>query len=142
MKVPLAVVIFALATGTSPALPIREALEQIETGATSPLRSAADLLVGSNGEVSRFQILPSVWHEITDSIDYHDPELAWSVAEQILEGRKEQFRLATGREPDAFDLYVIWNAPGRYSRCGYARDKIHWLIRSRAERFANLVEAE
>src|ERR1051326_1328794 len=98
----------ALPTGT------REALAQFETGATHATRCAGDLAVGTHKEISRFQILPSVWREYSRANNFQDPNAAWAVTEKILRERGTEFRRATGREWDAIDLYLMWNAPGVY----------------------------
>src|SRR5262245_40347247 len=79
-----------LATSLSAAT-VRELLAEFESGATTQAHSAADHKVGRSKEVSRFQILPVVWREYTKSQQYTDPEIAWSVAERILQDRQEDF---------------------------------------------------
>ena len=116
----------------------REALGEFETGATRATRCAADLAVGSRKEVSRFQILPSVWREYSKTNNYQNPDAAWAVAEKILRDRELIFRRATGREWDAVDLYLMWNAPGAYQRAHWNRAKVSRAVRERAQRYANL----
>lgn len=118
----------------------REALAEFETGARRPTRCAADFAVGSHKEISRFQILPSVWRAYARHNHYHDPNSAWKVAEKILREREASFRRATGRTWDGVDLYLMWNAPGAYGRAKWDRTKVSRVLRLRAERFANLLE--
>ena len=103
-------------------------------------RSSADQKRGGSGEVSRFQILPYIWRQYATSEDYENPEIAWQVTEKILSDRRARFRAFTGREPDAFDCYVLWNAPGHYENVRFAREKVRRVVSERAERFSNLVE--
>src|ERR1043166_125696 len=89
----------------------RETLAQFETGATRSTRCAGDLAVGTHKEISRFQILPSVWREYSREKNFQDPNAAWTVTERILRDREAEFYRATGRSWDATDLYLMWNAP-------------------------------
>ena len=122
------------------AMEVREALAHFETGATQPTVCAADRKIGSRREISRFQILPSVWRRYTRSKNYQNPDVAWSVATRILADRKKWFRSSTGRDWDAVDLYLMWNAPGAYSKANWDRRKLSRVVLDRAQRFANLME--
>ena len=82
----------------------REALAEFETGATSITACAGDFAIGSRKEISRFQILPSVWRQYSTAKNHQDPETAWSVAAKILCDREATFRRATGREWEPIDL--------------------------------------
>ena len=124
------------------ALELKQALGQIESGATKATRCAADAKVGTKREVSRYQILPSVWRKYTDSRDYQNPTVAWEVTERILAERYAWFRGATGRDWDAVDLYLMWNAPGVYAKASWDRRKVSRVVLERAERFANLFYSE
>ena len=116
----------------------REALAEFETGATRAGRCAGDRAVGSRQEISRFQILPAIWREYSHATNYQSPDAAWAVAEKILRDREVIFRRATGREWDAVDLYLMWNAPGAYQRAHWDRAKVSRAVRDRAHRYANL----
>ena len=116
----------------------REALAQVETGATRATRCAGDLAVGSHKEISRFQILPSVWREYSRSQNFQDPNAAWVVTEKILSDREMEFRRATGREWDAMDLYLMWNAPGVYRRAKWDRTRISRVVIERAKRYESV----
>ncbi len=123
------------------ALPgVREALAEFETGAIGPTVCAADRVVGSRKEISRFQILPVVWRQYSTSHNYYDPEVAWNIASKILQDRENRFRTATGRDWDHVDLYVMWNAPGVYQRANWKRNRISPAVLERAQRFANLMQ--
>ncbi len=120
------------------ALPVREALALVETGADQPTRCAADAVIGGSGEVSRFQIMPDVWRSYSKTSDYNDPEAAWKVAQKILDERTKWFRRVTGREPNKTELYVLWNKPGHFESAGFKLSRVKPLYRERAERFSNL----
>ncbi|MBI4661018.1 MAG: hypothetical protein HY735_19465 [Verrucomicrobia bacterium] len=119
------------------AAPVQWALAQIESG---HFRNP-DKAKGSSGEVSRFQIMPEVWREYTQSRNYSNPIVAWSVAQRILKERETWFVRATGRRPSAFDLYVMWNKPGLYERLGFNPRRLPQKLRDVAVRFENLVHA-
>jgi hypothetical protein len=120
---------------------IKQALGEIETGARQPGPSAADRVRGRHQEVSRYQVLPAVWHQYTKSPDYSNPARAWSVAQRILDARAAQFRRRAGREPNPMDLYLMWNAPGQYERASFDSHRVRPVVRERAVRFAALVRA-
>lgn len=112
-----------------------EALSQIETGND-------DRAVGGAGEVSRYQIKPWIWRQYSDSDAYFNRRISTRVAEQHLAGLAQIFRKCTRREPNDFDLYVLWNAgPTYYDRIGFARSRVHPIIGERARRYANLRQA-
>ena len=112
-----------------------EALSQIETGND-------DRVVGGAGEVSRYQIKPWIWRQYSDSEAYSNRRVSSQVAAQHLAGLTQIFRKCTRREPTDFDLYVLWNAgPTYYNRIGFAKSRVHPIIRERARRYANLREA-
>lgn len=120
------------------ALPLRESLGMFESGAVLPQRCAADKMRGASGEVSRFQIMPSVWRQYSRSTDYDNPEVAWIVAQRVLQDRVQWFRTANGREPDAAELYLMWNKPGHFQAAGFDVKRVKALFQQRAQRFANL----
>jgi hypothetical protein len=111
-----------------------EAISMIETGNN-------DAAVGEAGEVSRYQIMPRIWRKYTSSRAYQDKQLSAWVADQYLAALEATFRTRTGREPDDFDRYVLWNAgPVYYERIGFSAARVHPIIRERANRFVNLRE--
>lgn len=118
--------------------PLRDALAMIETGATSPSAGASDHIVGGSGEISRFQIMPSVWKAYTRSRRHTDPEVAWNVTRRILSDRVGSFKKATGRPPEPVEVYLLWNKPGHFEGVGYRLEKVSKVYRDRAERFGNL----
>ena len=134
----LAAFLLALSLAPSPALPLRDSLAMFESGATVPSRSAADLMLGGAGEISRFQILPEVWRAYSPSREYTNPEIAWEVAHRILGDRIKHFQEITNRPPSAVEIYLLWNKPGHFESAGFELKSVKKLYLSRAERFGNL----
>ena len=134
----LAVTAMGLLSVEAGGMPVRTALGMIETGATTEARCVADQKRGRHREVTRYQILPQVFHRYTRSREYANPDLAWSVAERILVERRQWFAKKTGRRPTDVDLYLMWNAPGLYEKVGFKPQRMPREVRQRAERFSNL----
>jgi hypothetical protein len=110
------------------------ALAQIESGNN-------DRAIGRSGEVSRYQIMPSVWHHYSRSRRYQDPVEAARVATLHLGTLAAYYRAETGQAATNFDLYVLWNTrAGYYARHGFDRSRIARHVWHRAQRFVNLVE--
>ncbi len=123
-----------LGAGAAQALSKLEAISMIETGNN-------DTAVGGAGEVSRYQIMPKVWRQFTDSRAYRNTELSTWVAGQYLAWLEGNFRRQAGREASDFDRYVLWNAGlAYYERVGFSAKRVHPVIRERAARFVNLRE--
>jgi len=99
---------------------IRDALAQIETGGNPNV-------VGRSGERGAWQIHPNVSRQ-TD----------WTAARRILDERLDWFRRRSGRTPDAFDIYALWNAPGKYSQSHFRPEGLSKVVQDRCERFQNL----
>jgi hypothetical protein len=98
--------------------------------------------IGRAGEVSRYQIRPPVWKAYSTSSDYRNPEVSAQVARQHWNYLTNYFREYAGREPTPFDMYVLWNTRfGHYARKGFDPARLSSVIRDRARRFVNLVEA-
>jgi hypothetical protein len=97
------------------------ALSMLETGND-------DNAVGSNGEVSRFQIRPQLW----PGGNPQDMQFALSVAQEIMQDRVAAFQKAHNRPPTDFEFYVLWNAPVQADHPSKA-------VTDRAQRFENLV---
>lgn len=110
------------------------ALGMIETGND-------DSAVGGLGEVSRFQIMPSVWRHYNASRSYRNPNVSAEVARQHWAALYDYFKQKANREPTDFDMYVLWNTRhGYYAGREFSPARLHPVVRDRAERFANLVE--
>ena len=111
-----------------------EALGMIESGNN-------DSAIGRAGEVSRYQIKPWIWRRYSTTASYHNSRVSRSVAEKYLAELEETFRKRAGREPDDFDIYILWNAgPTYYGKAGFCKKRVHPIIRERAQRFVNLRE--
>ena len=109
------------------------ALAMIETGTN-------DREIGGDGEVSRYQLSRAVWKSYTASQDYADPEVSLQVAWQHWSYLANYFKQKTGREPDDYDMYVLWNTRfGYYAHKGFSPHEISPVVQDRAQRFVNLV---
>jgi hypothetical protein len=110
------------------------ALGMIETGNN-------DREIGGAGEVSRYQIMPAVWRNYSRSGDYQNPRASLEVARRHWGYLHDYFKERTGREPDDFDMYVLWNTRfGYYASRGFTPARLQPVVRDRAARFVNLVE--
>jgi len=120
---------------TFPALDAKHlfALGMIETGNN-------DWVVGSAGEVSRYQLMPIVWKSYSKSADYQNPRVSLQVARAHWFYLASYFKGKTGRMPDDFDMYVLWNTKfGYYAHKGFSKRLLAPVVRDRAQRFVNLV---
>lgn len=127
------------------------ALAMVETGCGSELACREDRLVGRAGEVSRYQILPSVWrqhHRLAAggsrnaTLSFRDPALAKAVAQRVMGPRTAVFVRATGRAPNDFEWYLLWHKPGAFARAGHVAHRLSPVVKERAQRFSNLVRSE
>lgn len=110
------------------------ALGMIETGNN-------DSAIGGLGEVSRFQIMPSVWKHYNSSRSYRNLNVATEVARQHWRSLYDYFKEKSDREPTDFDMYVLWNTRyGYYASKGFEPVRLSPVVRDRAQRFTNLVE--
>lgn len=109
------------------------ALGMIETGND-------DREVGGAGEISRYQIHPTVWKVYSNSRDYRNPDVAVQVASLHWSYLAAYFKEKTGRDPNDFDMYVLWNTKyGYYAHKGFSSQRICSVVQERAQRFVNLV---
>jgi hypothetical protein len=112
----------------------RFALGMIETGND-------DREIGGLGEISRYQIMPSVWRHYSSSQRYHDPETSTEVAQQHWTSLYNRFKQQAHREPTDFDMYVLWNTHyGYYAKRGFKPARLDPAVREHAQRFVNLVQ--
>ena len=65
--------------------------------------------------------------------------VAWAVAQRIIQDRQQWFLAATGREPSALEIYLLWNKPGHFCAARFSSQRVHPHFKERAERFANLL---
>ena len=97
--------------------------------------------IGGAGEVSRYQIMPSVWKHYNDSRRYQDPGISLTVAQQHWLTLYATFKKQAHREPSDFDMYVLWNTRyGYYASKGFKPGRLNTTVRDRAQRFVNLVQ--
>lgn len=109
------------------------ALGMIETGNN-------DDMIGRAGEVSRYQLMPVVWKSYSKSYDYVNPQVALQVARAHWDYLANYFMEKTGRVPNDFDMYVLWNTRyGYYAHKGFSKSLLSPVVKDRAERFVNLV---
>jgi hypothetical protein len=100
-----------------------------------------DEAVGSAGEVSRYQMMPNVWHNYSSSRAYDNPRVARSVAEKHLNWLTEQFTKVRGVPPTERDIVVMWKSGfSGYKAKQFNFNLVSALSRDRAERFLNLRE--
>ena len=110
------------------------ALGMIETGND-------DREVGGAGEVSRYQIMPSVWRHYSDSLSYRNPQVSLAVARHHWAALYNSFKEQAHREPSDFDMYVLWNTHyGYYASRGFNPNRLASSVRERAQRYVNLVQ--
>lgn len=110
------------------------ALGMIETGND-------DREIGGAGEVSRYQIMPSVWHHYSDSLNYSNPRVSLTVAKQHWARLYTSFKQQAHREPSDFDMYVLWNTHyGYYASHKFNPTRLAPAVRDRAQRYVNLVQ--
>lgn len=111
----------------------RQALGMIETGNN-------DDEIGGAGEVSRYQIMPSVWRHYSQSDHYQNPAVSLAVAQKHWLVLYNSFKRQAHREPSDFDMYVLWNTRyGYYASKGFKPSRLNAVVRDRAQRFVNLV---
>lgn len=112
----------------------QRALGMIETGNN-------DREIGGAGEVSRYQIMPSVWRHYSDSLNYRNPQESLAVARQHWAKLYATFKQQAHREPTDFDMYVLWNTHyGYYSSRSFNPNRLAPSVRDRAQRYVNLVQ--
>jgi hypothetical protein len=134
--VPTAAAALAANVGNASELDERRqlALGMIETGND-------DNEIGGAGEVSRYQIMPSVWKHYSQSSHYQNPAVSLAVARSHWTSLYNRFKQQAQREPTDFDMYVLWNTRyGYYARKGFNPSRLNTIVRDRAQRFVNLVQ--
>jgi hypothetical protein len=114
----------------------RMALGMIETG-------NRDDEIGGAGEVSRYQIMPSVWRQYSLSQNYRNPNVSLAVAQKHWTRLYDGFIRQAHRQPSDFDMYVLWNTHyGYYANKGFDPDRLCPAVRDRAQRYVNLVQCD
>jgi hypothetical protein len=100
------------------------ALSMLETGHN-------DNVVGSCGEISRFQIRSELW----PGGNPRDPKAALVVAKKLMRARLSKFEQTHKRTATDFEFYVLWNAPAKVNHPSPC-------VTGRAQRFVNLVQRD
>jgi hypothetical protein len=103
------------------------ALSQIESG-------DRDDAIGACGEVSRWQVLQSVWMEYAKDENPKVSSEAVVVVNRIINDRINHFTQRYHRQPTDEEYYLLWH---RHARVLNPRIN----EKERAERFANLVRS-
>ena len=112
----------------------RLALGMIETG-------NRDDEIGGAGEVSRYQIMPAVWRQYSQSLNYRNPNVSLTVAQKHWTRLYSEFVKQARRQPSDFDMYVLWNTHyGYYANRGFDPNRLSLVVRDRAQRYVNLVQ--
>ena len=120
------------AVGANAQLSRLEALSMIESGDN-------DAAIGRAGEVSRFQIKPSIWAHYSGSRAFRDCRVAGDVAARHLAELTTWFQNRAGRPASDYDVYVLWNAgPTYYTKVGFKTSRVHPVVCERASRYARL----
>ena len=128
LVVPILVFLFVCSPRAS-ALGRWAALSQIESGDN-------DTIIGTAGEVSRYQIKREVWRRYAHArASWLNPSDSLSVAKGVMEDRCAAFERVFHRAPTDFEFYVLWNAPAQIHRPSRA-------VRQRADRFCQLIQKE
>ena len=104
------------------------ALSMIETGND-------DHMVGRAGEISRYQIIKSEWHSVTNCTNYTDRETARAVTLRLMDKKVQNFQSSFKRPPTDFEIYGLWNAPSQVMQGRVSR-----RVAERCQRFVNLCE--
>jgi hypothetical protein len=114
----------------------RMALGMIETG-------NRDDEIGGAGEVSRYQIMPAVWRQYSQSQNYRNPDVSLAVAQKHWARLYAGFVRQAHRQPNDFDMYVLWNTHyGYYASKGFNPNRLCSAVRDRAQRYVNLVQCD
>jgi hypothetical protein len=100
------------------------ALSMLETGNN-------DSVIGSCGEISRYQIRSEIW----PGGNPLDPKAALVVAKDVMRARLSKFEQTHKRAATDFEFYVLWNAPAKVNHPTPC-------VIERAERFVNLVQRD
>ena len=94
-----------------------------------------DFALGKYLEISRYQIRPGVWQQVTSVpvCQATNSVVALGVAQAVAAKCCQDFERLHGRPPTDFEFYVMWNAPAQIDNPSRA-------VRERAKRFVNLIQ--
>jgi hypothetical protein len=75
-----------------------------------------DSAIGKSGEISRYQITPSVWRRATKLplLEAVNPFTAKNVATAVWEARISHFIRLNNLQPTDFEAYALWSRPAVY----------------------------
>ena len=139
MKHVLSVLLtLAVGAASAPAMERLDALSQIESRNN-------DRAIGTQREVSRFQILPAYWVQAkawkiaTDDQSPTDPASAREVVSWIMQGRCRTFAARYHHAPTDFEYYILWHRPACYIGRPVPR-RITSIEADRAHRFVALCD--
>jgi len=109
---------------SAPAMDRWTALSMLETGNN-------DSVIGSCGEISRYQIRSELW----PGGNPLDPKTALVIAKKVMHDRLNRFEQTHKRSATDFEFYVLWNAPAKVNHPTPC-------VVKRAQRFVNLVQRD
>ena len=75
-----------------------------------------DRAIGPRGEVSRFQVLPSIWKRSGGRTNPADRSNAQRVAALVMRPRVDSFVKTHQRAPSSQEWYLLWHCPARVMR--------------------------
>ena len=99
-----------------------------------------DLARGRKGEVSRYQILPSIWRHYAPISFRSNPTVARRIAITIAQHRIGIFQSQTRRSPNHTEFYLLWNAPGLFEQADWIPALVKKRVLDRAKRYAALLK--
>lgn len=100
------------------------ALSMLETGNN-------DNVIGSCGEISRYQIRGELW----PGGNSRDPKTALIAAKNVMRARLNNFEQTHKRAATDFEFYILWNAPAKVNHPTPC-------VTQRAQRFVNLIQRD
>jgi hypothetical protein len=112
--------ILALQMGSAMAVSDNETKRSTDAQRLSALSAVEsghnDRAIGPRGEVSRYQILPSVWRRFGGGTNPRVPGGASVVALSVMRPRIATFTSKHHREPTESEWYLLWHCPARVDR--------------------------
>ena len=100
------------------------ALSMLETGDN-------DNVIGSCGEISRYQIRGELW----PGGNPRDAKASLIVAKNVMHTRLSKFEQTHKRAATDFEFYILWNAPAKVNHPTPC-------VTQRAQRFVNLIQRD
>jgi hypothetical protein len=98
-----------------------------------------DRVIGTHGEVTRVQMLPTVWRQYRQPGDSRlDPNATYRAAAKCWNDRIKAFSAKFQRPPTPFEMYRLWNSP-RDIMLGLPPTK---AVAARATLFVNILSSD